>query len=175
MEPRKEDKDEREKTAKRARYAKMFATTTNDEEKDKMMAILNATENKEDLKAANEEYKNHETAKKAQDDDPEKKELMTANKAMQAKLAEPMITGLVAIRKGKLSESELTNYETALKAQTFVEIQTAYDNEKYLISEPDSLSAKTDSNLAFPGTETSHALSAKSIDDILEAPTNAYS
>ena len=74
----------------------------------------------------------------------------------------------VFIRKNKLNESELTTYETSLKAKSFVDIQTAYENEKYLIPQPDSFSASTDSNMAFPDEQTGHALSAKSIDDILE-------
>jgi len=164
-----EEKDEKAHEGKRARYAKLFATTNNEEDEKKMMAILKATEDEEDMKTAKEEYENHKSARKAQEEDPEKKELMKSNKAMQAKIAEPMIAGLVAIRKGKLSESELTNYEVALKAQNFTEIQSAYDNEKYLITQADSLSATTYSGLAFPGEESSHALSAKSIDDILEA------
>jgi len=165
-----DEKDEKVKEGKRARYAKMFASTTNEDEEKKMMAILKATEDKEDLKMAQEEYKNHETARKAQAEDPEKKELMTANKAMQAKIAEPMVAGLVALRKNKLSESDLTTYETALKAKSFTDIQTAYDNEKYLMAQPDSMSGGTESlsGLTFPGEETGHALAAKSIDDILE-------
>lgn len=163
-----EKDDEKVETAKRAKYAKMFATTHSEDEENKMVAMLKATEDKEDLKMATEEYENHKTARKAQTEDPEKKELMEANKAMQAKLAEPMVDGLVTLRKNKLSESDLTTYETSLKAQTFTEIQTAYDNEKYLMAQPDSLSASTEDPMAFPGEQTSHALSAKSIDDILE-------
>jgi len=163
-----EEKEEERKKGKRARYAKMFATTHTEEEEEKMMKAIKATEDEEDMKVAKEEYENHKTARKAQDDDPEKKELMDANKAMQAKLAEPMINGLIALRRNKLSESELTTYETSLKAKSFVDIQTAYANEKYLMPQPDSLSASTDSNMAFPGEQNGHALSAKSIDDILE-------
>ena len=55
---------------------------------------------------------------------------MNANKAMQATLSEPMVAGLVALRKNKLSESDLTDYETGLKAKSFTAIQTAFENEK---------------------------------------------
>ncbi len=163
-----EDKDEKSQQAKKARYAKMFASTSNEDEEDKMVAILKATENKEDLKAAMDEYENHKNAKKAQSEDPEKKELMKANKAMMATLSEPMVAGLVALRKGKLSESDLTNYEVSLKAKSFGDIQIEYENEKYLMAKSNSLSASIDSGLAFPDENTNHSLSAKSIDDILE-------
>lgn len=165
-----EDKDEKSNQAKRARYAKMFASTTNEDEEKKMMAILKATEDETDMKTAKEEYENHKEAKKANDDDPEKKELLKSNKEMQETLAEPKVASLVALRRGKVSESELTIYENSLKAKSFTDIKKEYDNEKYLMSQPDSLSASTESNLAFPGEQTSHALSAKSIDDILEVP-----
>jgi len=163
-----EDKEEKNNKAKRARYAKMFATTHSEEEEKKMMATLKATEDEEDMKTAKEEYENHKTARKAQSEDPEKKELMKANKEMQDEVAEPKVASLVALRRGKLSEPELTTYENNLKARSFTEIKKEYENEKYLMPQPDSLSASTDSNMPFPGEQTGHALSAKSIDDILE-------
>ncbi len=82
-----------------------------------------------------------------------------------------MIKGLVAIRRNKLSESDLTTYETSLKAKSFTDIQEAYSNEEYLMTQPDSLSGSTienNSEMAFPGEENTHALSAKSVDEILE-------
>ena len=158
----------------------MFATTHSEDEENKMVAMLKATEDKEDMKMANEEYENHKTSKKAQSEDPKIKELESRLKASEERVkkddeakAIPLKAGLVALRRGKLSESELTDYETKLNVKPFTDIQTAYENEKYLMPQPDSLSASTDSNLAFPGEQNSHALSAKSIDDILEGPTNA--
>jgi len=166
-----EEKDEKHKESTHARYAKMFATVHNEEDEKHMMAAIKAIDDEEEMKAAEEELDKHKMARKAQTEDPEKKKLEATNRAMQAKLAEPMIVGLVAIRRGKLTESDLTTYETSLKAKSFDDIQVAYDNEKYLMPEVPSLSGSIiEPGLPFPGEQASHSLSAKSIDDILEGP-----
>ncbi len=162
-----DENKEKEVTARKSRYSKLFAATTDEDDSKKMYATLKATtENKEELKAMDEEYDNHTKSRKSQTEDPEKKELQASNKAMASKLAAPMIASLVAVRKDRMPEAELTEYKVKLKAKSFVEIQTAYDNEAFLIN---ALPAKeiesTKPQFEFNGN-TLKSLAAKSLEEI---------
>jgi len=129
-----EDK-EKQVSSKKARYSKLFAQSDSEEDSKKMYAKLKATtEDKDELKAMDDEYENHTKSRKSQSEDPEKKELQASNKAMAAQLAAPMIASLVAIRKDRMPDAELTEYENALKSKSFIEVQTAHSNEAYLIN-----------------------------------------
>ncbi len=160
---------EKEMTSKKARYSKLFAQTNEDDAK-KMYAQLKAsTDDEDELKAIHEEYDNHTKARKAAYDDPEKKELQASNKAMAAQLSAPMIATLVAIRKERMPEAELTEFENSLKAKSFVEIQTVYQNESYIINALKSKDHKTStdySHFDFNGKDDGDALAAKSLEEL---------
>ena len=161
--------DEKELELRKAKYSKLFAQTENEDDSKKMYARLKATtDDKEDLKAVDEEFEKHNTSRKAQSEDPEKKEMQAAMKSMQSKLAEPLIAGLVAVRKGKMPEAELTQFETSLKAKSFTEIESQFNDESFIIN---SLKSNTVTAPAgyekfeFNGGE-SPALSSKSLEEI---------
>lgn len=164
-----EEKHEKELESRKAKYSKLFAQSENEEDSKKMYARLKATtEDKEDLKAINEEFEKHNTARKAQTEDPEKKEMQAAMKSMQSKLAEPLIQGLVAVRKGKMPEAELTQFTESLKAKSFTEIETQFNDESFMINSLKSNTTQTPpgyENFQFNGGE-SQALSSKSLEEI---------
>ncbi len=164
-----ENDKEKEMSSRKARYSKLFAQTNEDDAK-KMYAQLKAsTDDEDELKAIHEEYDNHTTARKAAFDDPEKKELQASNKAMAAQLAAPMIATLVAIRKDRMPEAKLTEFENSLKASSFVEIQSLYENESYIINalkSKDNTSTPDYSHFEFNGGDDGDALAAKSLEEI---------
>lgn len=165
-----EDEKSQQQQAKKGRYAKLFAQTK-EEDAEKMVASLKAQEDEEEYKAAKEAYDDITKAKKAQAEDPEKKKLEASLKSMQAKMAEPMINGLVAIRRGKMPEAELLTYEQSLKAKSFEEIDEAFKNESYLINLVNEQSSGSTeySGLPFPGESGKPLFAkAKSIDEIME-------
>jgi len=164
-----QEEKEKEISAKKARYSKLFAQTDEDEGKKMYAKLKAATDDPDELKAMDEEYDNHTKARKAQYEDPEKKELQASNKAMAAQLSAPMIATLVAIRKDRMPEAELTEFENALKAKSFVEIQTVYENESYVINalKSKNITTRPDySHFDFNGSDDSDSLSAKSLEEI---------
>ena len=163
-----EENHEKEISAKKARYSKLFAQTNEDDAKKMYAKLKAATDDEDELKAMDEEYDNHTKARKAQYEDPEKKELQASNKAMAAQLSAPMIATLVAIRKDRMPEAQLTEFENSLKAKSFVEIQTVYQNESYVINALKSKSSTTGpdyTHFDFNGTDD-NSLSAKSLEEI---------
>ena len=87
---------------------------------------------------------------------------------MAAQLSAPMIATLVAIRKDRMPEAKLTEFESSLKAKSFVEIQTVYENESYVINALKSKSNTTSTDYThfdFNGTDD-NALAAKSLEEI---------
>lgn len=164
------EEKEKEMTAKKARYSKLFSQSENDDDGKKMYARLKATtDDKDELKAMDEEYDNHTKSRKAAFDDPEKKELQASNKAMAAQLSAPMIATLVAIRKERMPAAELTEFENSLKAKSFVDIQTVYNNESYIINSLKSknTTSKPDySHFEFNGADDGNALAAKSLEEL---------
>jgi len=165
----KEEEHEKELESRSSKYSKLFAQTENEEDSKKMYARLKATtDDKEDLKAIEHEFDNHTKSKKSQTEDPEKKEMQAAMKSMQAKLSEPLIAGLVAIRKDKMPEAELLQFEESLKAKSFAVIEETYNNEAFMINSLKSSITTTPAGyqkFEFNGGEP-QALASKSLEDI---------
>jgi len=164
-----DEKHEKELESRKAKYSKLFAQTENEEDSKKMYARLKATtDDKEELKAMEHEFDNHTKSRKAQTEDPEKKEMQATLKSMQSKLAEPLIAGLVAVRKGKMPEAELTQFEESLKAKSFADIESQFNDESFIINSLKSNTTTTPAgyeNFQFNGGE-SQALSSKSLEEI---------
>jgi len=164
-----EEEKEKEISAKKSRYSKLFAQTDEEEGKKMYARLKAATDDEDELKAMDEEYDNHTKARKAQYEDPEKKELQASNKAMAAQLSAPMIATLVAIRKDRMPEAALTEFENSLKAKSFVEIQTVYNNESYVINalkSKDTTTRPDYTHFEFNGSDDNEALAAKSLEEI---------
>jgi len=165
-----EEKHEKELESRKAKYSKLFAQTENEEDSKKMYARLKATtEDEDDLKAMEHEFDNHTKSRKAQTEDPEKKEMQAAMKSMQSKLAEPLIAGLVAVRKDRMPEAELKQFTESLKAKSFTQIETQFNDEAFMIN---SLKSSTTGTIPgykkfeFNGGESAQALSSKSLEEI---------
>ena len=167
-----DEKHEEELKSRKAKYSKLFAQTENEDDSKKMYARLKATiEDKEDLKAMDEEYDNHTKARKSQTEDPEKKEMQAAMKSMQAKLAEPLIQGLVAVRKGKMPEAELLEFTNSLQSKSFADIESQFNDESFMINSLKSNTTPTPAGyekFEFNGGESQQALSSKSLEEIIE-------
>jgi len=158
----------KEVTAKKARYSKLFAESESEEDSKKMYAKLKAvTEDKEELKAMDEEYDNHTKSRKAQNENPKLKELEARLKARDDKDTIPMVAALVAVRKDRMPEAELEEFKTKLKAKSFTEIETTYNNEAYVIN---ALPAKEIESVSKPNFKfngnTTKSLAAKSLEEI---------
>lgn len=154
--------------ARKAKYGKLFSSEKSDEDAKTMHAKLSAmSDDDDDLKAMDESLKESNKARKSATEDPEKKEMKATMKAMQSKLATPLIASLVDIRKGKMPQAELVEYEKALSSKSYNEIQTEYDNESYLIN---SLSSKSSGLINSPHYEfnggESLALSSKTLEEL---------
>jgi len=163
------DNHEKELESRKAKYSKLFAQTENEDDSKKMYARLTATTDDEnerkDISAA---YKSSTAARKAQSEDPEKKEMQAAMKSMQAKLAEPLIQGLVAVRKGKMPEAELLEFTKSLQSKSFADIESQFNDESFMINSLKSNTTQTPpgyEKFEFNGGE-SQALSSKSLEEI---------
>ncbi len=167
-----DEKQKEELESRKAKYSKLFAQTEDEEDGKKMYARLKATtEDKEDLKAMDEEFEKHNTSRKSQTEDPKMKELESRLKAREEKDAVPMVAALVAVRKGKMPEAELTQFEESLKAKSFAVIEDTYNNEAFMINSLKSTTISTPAGykkFEFNGGESQQALSSKSLEEITE-------
>lgn len=162
-----EDK-EKEMVSKKSRYSKLFAQAEDDEDSKKMYARLQATtEDKKELEAMHEEYDNHTKSKKSADENPKIKELESRLKAKDDKEIIPMIASLVAVRKDKMPQTELDAFEISLKAKSFTEIETTFNNELYVINALPAKEITQTQKFEFNGNgSNSHALLSKSLEEI---------
>ena len=166
-----EDKDSNEKShsARKGRYAKLFANTE-DDEREKMVASLRANDDdKDDFKAAQEVHDDMRKAKKANTDDPEKDKMKARLSALEAKETTSMITDLVALKsKNGLGAKDVNEYHASLKGKTYDEILSKYDDNKFEInSMRASITPEDNTEFIFNGAEVT-ALKGKTFEEIAE-------
>ncbi len=165
----KKDMESKLKSKSRGRYSKLFANEKDGEDAKKMFAKLKAnTEDEDELKAMEEGLEDSHKARKSMEEDPANKDMKARLKAMEQKTARPMIDDLVNIRRGKMSETELTEYQTALSSKEYSEIESQHANESYLINELETSGKSETSNVILPfNGESGKPLGAKSLESIL--------
>lgn len=165
-----EDDKEKEKSfeAKKGRYAKLFADTT-DDDREKMVAKLKGMD-EDEHKAANEVHEELKKAKKADTDDPEKEEMKAQLKAMEDEHKKPMVAKLLKARSDKVTKDELNQYAKSLAAATYKEVKQRYDEQLPLFA--DSIKdtvVDNSTNFEFNGNE--NPLAGKTFAEI-EADNN---
>lgn len=166
----KKDMESKAKSSK-AKYSKLFAAES-DEDSKKMYAKLKAsTDDEDELKAMDEGMEESNKARKSSVEDPKTKELQSRLQAMELKESKPMVASLVSIRKGRMPEAELIEFERSLSSKSYKEIESQYQNESFLLNGlapiPTAAPALKSSYLPFNGDD-GKALSSKTLEEITE-------
>lgn len=161
--------EEKSHSARKGRYAKMFANVE-EKEREKMVASLRANdEDKDDLKAATEVDEEMKKAKKATHDDPEKESMKARLTVLESEKKDSMISDLVALKaKNNLSQKDVNEYHAGLKGKTHDEILSKYEDNKYEIKNMKaSVIPEMNDNIVFNGTDIS-GLKGKTFSEIAE-------
>lgn len=165
-----EDKDEIEKSreARKGRYGKLFANVEEDE-REKMIARMRAGDDDKDELKAMEEVHEEMKVKKGKEDDPEKEELKSRVEGLEEKDKDEKMKAMVALQaKYGLSKKEQNEYHASLKAKSYSEISSKYEDLKHIIK---SMKASTlqnnEVNFEWNGGDVS-SLKGKTFDEIVE-------
>lgn len=167
-----EDDKEKEKSyeSKKARYAKLFAETK-EEDREKMVAKLKAMEDKDELKAAEEVNEEMKKAKKGMSEDPEKERMKAQIEKLQAKEKTEMINEMAKYQKvNGLEGKKLSEYKGSLEASTFEEVETTYSHLEAPIKhmKANTQFNETEPEVEFNGTGDTTMLKGKTFEEIME-------
>jgi hypothetical protein len=134
-----------------------------EDEREEFVESFKATAKDADVKIIDEALKEAKSFKARKDEQPKEDPRI---KALEAKLAAPLITEMLKAREENgASKDELESFEKSLKAKTYAQIEEQYNNEKILLK---SVSAKSDEEkVHFEwGNGDGTALQAKSLEEI---------
>lgn len=114
-----------------------------DDEREEFVESLKANASEDDVKIIDEALKEAKSFKaKKQKEDPKITALEASNKKLEAKLAEPLITEMLKAREENgMPKDELAEFEKALKAKSYSQIEEQYNSEKILLK---SVNAKSE-------------------------------
>ncbi len=163
------DSDEKSHSARKGRYAKLFANTE-ENEREKMVASLRANDDdKDDFKAAQEVHDDMKKAKKANTDDPAKEKMMARLTALEAKEKDSMIAELVTLKgKSNLSQKDVNEYHAGLKGKTHDEVLSKYEDNKFEIKNMKaSVTPEMNDDVEFNGLDV-NGLKGKTFSEIAE-------
>ncbi len=163
-----EDHKEEEKTtaARKAKYASLFADTTEDE-REKLVAKLKGMDEDDEHKAAMEVHEEMKSKKANNEDDKEKSELKARLSAMEKKSAEPMIKSLIALRAGTMTKDDLQTFTKSLQGKSFAQIEEKYNEDKPLMGSTVNVETSTISdNFEFNGGQDISSLKGKTFSEI---------
>ncbi len=167
-----EDKDEIEKSREshKGRYAKLFANVEEDE-REKMIARMKAGEHedKDELKAMEEVHEEMKSKKGAEHKDEEKEEMKARLEGLEEEKKEEKMKAMVSLQaKYGLSKKEQNQYHASLKAKSYSEVMSKYEDVESIIK---SMKASTitnkEDNFDWNGGDVS-SLKGKTFEQIAE-------
>lgn len=168
-----EDDHEKEKSheARKGRYAKLFAQVE-EEDREKMISKMkgkNDDYDKDELKAMHEVH-DEMKSKKGKEDDPEKEDMKARLTAMEEEKKDEKMKAMVALQaKYGLTAKEQNEYHAGLKAKSYSEVMSKYEDVESIIKSMKASTTSTPENsFEWNGGDVA-ALKGKTFEEISEA------